>query len=131
MHTHVIDMGDYADRWAGQTATIRFELSFSARRRVEAARTQRLGLGRARAHMTGTADDEEMSLEVDTARYSEALLTESVVEWSLLGFDGEVLPVTVDAVRGDNAPDSLLSTLVLQIQEHYESLDPTPKEEPG
>lgn len=115
-----IDLGTLADAWTGQTVTIRPHLSYAAHQRVEAARL------RMTAVPAGADGGGAMTLAADPSpvAYACALVEESVIEWTLTGYDGRPLAANAAGVTSPQAPATLLDAVIDEIAAHYEATAP-------
>ncbi len=105
---HTIDLGHDCPEWAGQTAVVRRHLSYAATQRVEQAR------------MVLSADQSgEMTAVPDPVGYACQLVDAAVLEWTLVGLDGEPLPAGRAGVMSDECPNHLMDRLVERIGEFY------------
>ena len=108
----VLDMGDDAAEWAGQTVTIRQHLPYAAQQRVNSARTRMI------------MRDGEVVGEFEPMKYAESLVAEAVVAWDLVGIDGEPLAQGRAGLRSDEAPFALMQAVIDRVSEHYEAQSP-------
>lgn len=126
---HVIEMGDVSPAWSGYTVTIRPFLSYAADQRIESsvAKTSTRAKARnRRERRKGRDDDTEIYLETTPLDYAAAVIEETVLEWNLVGADGEPLPASAAAVRSEHAPAVLLNAVIDEIMDFYEAQRPDP-----
>jgi len=126
---HLIDLGDVAEAWRGQTVTIRPFLSYAADQRIESAATTTRARSTARnrrERRQGRADDTEVVVEAQPLDYAAAVIEECVLEWTITGADGRPLPATAAAARSDQAPAVLLNAVIDEIMDFYEAQRPDP-----
>ena len=121
-----IDLGDLADEWAGQHVTIRPHLSYAARQRVDSAASRSTAevQPRNRAERRQRDRPVEITNEMTTLEYAVALIEEAVIDWHVLGHDGNPLPANRAGVQSPHAPALLLDTIVDEIEAHYEEQAP-------
>lgn len=110
---HVIDLGDDAKEWEGQSATVKHHLSYAATQRIEKAR------------MNLTADAAgKMTASPDPVEYACQLVDEAVLAWQIKGHDGSELPLGRAGVLSDECPNHIMDRLVERIAEYYEDQAP-------
>lgn len=114
--TGIIDLGGYADAWQGVTITVRAHRSFAS--------TQRIAAASSRMEASQEGRKQRAGLTPDPLGRAAAVVDEYVIEWDLVGIDGEPLPASGAGVRSENADADLIDCAVDAIETYYEDRAP-------
>ena len=116
--THTIELGELWDGWDGQWVKIKPWMSFASEKRI--------AHGAVSASHSLQPDDDDKKLEfiVDSLRVTIAYVQEQIVEWNLLGYDGEPLPQGRAGVMSDVAPPRLIDAVIDAAGDFYEAQSP-------
>ena len=121
---HTIEMGKLWSEWEGQHAKIKGARSYASAMRIEEA-GMRAELEARRRRRRGTPDKPgKMAMILQSIEVAIAWVEELVTEWNLVGIDGSVLPLSAEAIRGDNAPHDLIDQLIGEMSDFYEEQRP-------
>ena len=122
MVPHRIDLGAIHPDWEGQWADIKPWMSY--------ANSAFIASKRADVPMMGTLESfqgrGEVRVDVTTtaAEYACAMVTRQVLNWHILGYDGEPLPAGRAGVLSDATPVEVMDVLIDEMNTYYESLKP-------
>lgn len=121
--THTIELGKLWSEWDGQWAKIKGHRSYASAMRIEEAGMK--AELEARRRKRGTPDKPgKMAMTMQNIETAVAWVEEQVLEWTLIGIDGEALLLGGLAIRGDNAPHDLIDQLIGEMSDFYESQRP-------
>lgn len=125
MKPHRIELGDFHEGWAGQWVNVKPWMSFAASAKIDASRFDRSVVGKA----DDFADDNDVAVnvKVNTVEYSAILIDLQVLDWNVLGYDGEPLPAGRAGVLSDLAPVDVIDVVVAQMSDYYEAQRPNLK----
>lgn len=125
---HVIDIADTlgahvggrwtpAERYRGQTVTIRHDISYAASARIQQAAVKLRARPRNRAERRSGGGTGGVDLIPDPRAYLAAVVGECVLEWTLTGIDGAPLPCRTD-VDPETCPRRM-GDILDAIVDHY------------
>ena len=118
---HVIELGDIAERWRGQTVTVHPYRSFADQQRIQNARSRgSMPLPDAKNKRNTAAS--EVNIDVNTLRFSEVVVQLSVVEWALIGWDGEPIPAPPGGINSEMMRPDIADRMIGAIEDYYDSL---------
>ena len=120
---HVIDMGDWADAWTGQTITVRPYRTYAASTRIEQARAE-MKTEVKRNRRRRDTDDVEVRTAVTPLDFAAAVVEESVISWTLRGVDGQPLTADRAGLLSHHAPAVLVDCAIDAIEEFYDGQAP-------
>lgn len=127
--THTIDLADHDDRYSGQWLKLKKHRTFVAAKRVEQALMGKGAIfegGRRRpskqggSRRRGRGQGGDIRLTVSLVDYAAALIEEFVVDWRVLGIDGEKLPLGRLGVESEQASEDAIETVIEAIEDYYD-----------
>jgi len=125
---HVLDLGsEIGPRFAGQTVTIRHQISYAAEARIAVAGARVEMRTRNRRERRGGSGSGVAEIVMQRMPLMRAVISECVLSWTLLDIDGQPLPC--DASVAPERLDRRMDDIVTAIREHY--LDPDELDDEG
>ena len=118
---HIIDLGDVAERWRGQTVTVKAWRSYASQQRVVNARS-RGSMPLPKNKAAAKAQASEINIDMDTLAFAEAVVRESVTEWAIVGWDGEPIAAPPGGLRSELMRPDIADAMIGAIEEYYDSL---------
>ena len=77
-------------------------------------------------HVIDLGDVSDAWRGMNQLEYSVAVITETVISWTLTDVHGRPLPVTRSGVLSDDVPSAILRAVVDEIMDYYEAQEPDP-----
>lgn len=111
---HTIELGELWEGWRGQWVKVRPRLSYARQQAMEAVLTEELPADHP------AADVPRM------VRFNAEVCDQAVLEWRLLGHDGEPLPQGIEGIMHDEAPPDLFAKMFRAIANFYGEQRPAP-----
>lgn len=111
---HTIDLGELWEGWRGQWVKVRPRLSYARQQAMESVL------------IDDVADDDPVANVPRMVRFNCEVTDQAVIEWHLLGHDGEPLPQGVEGIMHEEAPPDLLAKMFREIANFYGEQRPAP-----
>ena len=118
---YTIDMGEIWEGWEGQWARIKPYQSYASQQRIEQAAYQ---------GSMNVKERDTMRMHIQQVEAAVAWVEEQVVEWNLLGYDGNEIQPNRAGVTGELTPPDLVDQLVGAMSDYYEAQRPPIFREP-
>ena len=125
MSKHRIELGELHDSWQGQWVDIKPWMSYSASALIEASQFHTPVVGSVE-YFSNVSDGGEVKIDVEATpvAYASAMISQQVVDWHVLGYDGEALPLGRPGVVSDMAPIDVIDVIVEQMKAYYDAQRP-------
>ena len=112
--THTIELGELWDGWDGQWVKIKPWKFYAARERINASALD----------ITKAGKDDPMAVSRNVLAVTIAYVEEQVIEWNLIGYDGDPLPQGRAGVLSEAAPPDLIDYVIDEAETFYEAQRP-------
>ena len=116
---HTINLSEDWEGWEGQWVKIKPHLPFAVRQKIDGA------VASAQLQLRESATQ---ALDIDFRPHDVVIawVEHQVVEWHILGFDGEPIPCNRDGLLGDNTPPDLVEVIIGRMSDYYDEQRPPP-----